>query len=53
MKTKKLFLSLTLAGCTFERDVVSIDCLVGSLGLLNDGDSLTVTCQEIEVSGQK
>ena len=53
MKTKKLFLSLTLNGCTIERDVVSIDSLVGSLGLLNDGDSLTINCQEIEVSGQK
>lgn len=53
MKTKKLILCLTLNGNTIERDVVSIDSLVGSLGLLNDGDSFTVYCKEIEVSGQK
>lgn len=53
MKTKKLFLSLSLNGTTIERDVVSIDSIVGSLGLLNDGDSLTIICREIELSGQK
>ena len=50
MKTKKLNLSVTLNGNTFEREVVSIDSLVGLLGLLQTGDSFTIYCTEVEVS---
>ena len=50
MKTKKFNLAVTLNGNTFERDVVSIDSLVGLLGLLQDGDSFTIYCTEVDIS---
>lgn len=53
MKTKKLFLAVTLNGKTIERDVFTIDTLVGTIGLLQDGDSLSVYCTAVDVSGQQ
>lgn len=48
MEKKKLIITLNLNGQSIERDVVSIDTVVGSLSLLNPDDSIVISCMKVD-----
>lgn len=39
---------MNLDGMTVEREVVTIDTVVGSLSLLNPDDSIVISCKKID-----
>lgn len=48
MEKKKLVITLNLNGSVIERDVVSIDTVVGSMSLLNPDDSIVISCKKVD-----